>query len=311
MKLSDEIVRRGFSGRVGEQVALSGFTTYAIGGPAEVLVEPASAEDVRIILEVVKESGAPLYVLGGGSKILAPDEEVRGIVMVVGDLMAGIEVRGSELQAGAGVRNPVLAERTVREGLEGLEWIYDIPGRVGGSIVQNTGMSERSISDRLVDVTYMRGDGGLRTSPLEDLRFGYRWSSFKAWGDAVIVSARFRLPQRADASELRGKMEEITRARHGKFPVECPSCGSVFKRPEGRFPGKLIEDCGLGGRKAGGAVISTRHHNFIVNTGGAASKDVRTLVELIVAAVREKTGITLERELLYLEEIRFGGGSGQ
>ncbi|MFH1438200.1 MAG: UDP-N-acetylmuramate dehydrogenase [Pseudomonadota bacterium] len=305
MNLHEEIIKRGFSGRVTPQAPLAGCTTYRIGGPAELLVEPAEESDVKIVLDMVSERDVPLYVLGGGSKLLAPDEGVRGIVMLTGDLLGKIEVRGDEVVARAGARNAKLAEALAEEGLAGMEWIYDIPGRVGGSLVQNAGMNENSISDHLVEVIFFRKGGELVRTAKDDLHFGYRSSSFKSWGDTVIVSARFRFTGRGEPADVRTRMEEIKGRRHGKFPVTMPTCGSVFKRPEGHYPGALIEQCGLGGTKIGGAEISTRHHNFIVNRENATAADIRALVDLICERVMEEKGVVMERELIYFEEIRF------
>jgi UDP-N-acetylmuramate dehydrogenase len=289
--IAGELRRRGITGRVTAEAPLRDLTTYRIGGPAEALVEPAREDDVEIVLDFVREEGAALYVIGGGSKVL--------------DLMGEIRAAGDEMEALAGAPNALLAGKAAGEGWPGLEWIYDIPGRVGGSLVQNAGMNECSISDHLVEVRLFRGFGPAAAVGKEELEFGYRSSSFKTWGDAVIVSAKFRFEEREDAGVIRGRMEEIRKERHGKFPVEMPTCGSVFKRPPGGYPGRLIEECGLGGTSAGGAAISTMHHNFIVNMGGAGAADVRNLVDLIERTVLERNGVKLERELIYMEEILF------
>ena len=304
MKILEEIIKRGFKGRVVENYPLSELTTYKTGGPAEILVEPSLVEDISIILNIVKEREIPLYIIGGGSKILAPDEGVRGIVMLIGDLMSGIEIVGQEVNVLAGTTDSEVARKCVEKGLSGLEWIADLPGRIGGSIVQNAGMNERTISDKLISVKYFRSDGILRETPRQQLDFGYRSSSFKRWGDSIIVSAKFMLDY-GDPQFLKMKMEEIIDSRHKKFPVNYPSCGSVFKRPQGHYPGKLIEECFPNGMKIGGAMISPLHHNFIVNTGNAKSSDIRELIDKIVEKVYEKTSIILERELIYMEETRF------
>ena len=305
MNLHEEITHRGFSGRVTPQAPLADCTTYRIGGPAELMVEPSDENDVKIVLDMVSERDVPLYVLGGGSKLLAPDEGVKGIVMLTGDLLGRIDVRGTEVAAQAGAKNAKLAEVLAEEGLAGMEWIYDIPGRVGGSLVQNAGMNENSISDYLVEVSFFRRGAGLLRARKEDLHFGYRSSSFKSWGDTVIAGARFRFPGKGEPADLRARMEEIKGKRHGKFPVSMPTCGSVFKRPQGHYPGALIEQCGLGGTKIGGAQISTRHHNFIVNRENATAADIRALVDLVCRRVLEEKGVVMERELIYFEEIRF------
>jgi UDP-N-acetylmuramate dehydrogenase len=300
-----DLESRGFSGRLRTGVPLSSFTTYGIGGPAQVLAEPSRAEDVEAVVDHACREGTRLFVMGGGSKILAPDDGVEGIVMLMGDLFSHVTVSGNELRAASGLSNPALAGAAADAGLAGLEWIFDIPGRVGGSLVQNAGMNECSISQNLVEATFFRSDCRLRTVAGRDLSFGYRTSSFKQWGDTVIVEALFRFDREADPVGIRKAMEEIKAKRHAKFPVGLPTCGSVFKRPEGHYPGRLIQDCGLGGRRIGGAEISTLHHNFIVNRGGARASDVRALVDLVTETVEKRFGVTLERELIYLEETLF------
>jgi UDP-N-acetylmuramate dehydrogenase len=308
-EIGERLRDRGFGGVIEQGALLSGWTTYRIGGPARLLVQPSSRADVRAVLELVEETGAALYVIGGGSKLLAPDEGVEGIVMVVGDLLAGIAVDEAlgEVIAGAGARNADLAAACARAGFPGLEFLADIPGRVGGSLVQDTSMNEERISNPLADVSFFRRGGVEERRARSDLRFSYRSSSFKTWNDTVIVEARFRFAARDDPAAIAARMEEIRARRHARFPADEASCGSVFLRPPGDFPGRVVQAAGLGPLAVGGAQISPLHNNFIVNRGGARAADVKALVDRIHAAALEKTGIDLRREIIYMEEIRFGG----
>jgi len=310
VEIRERLAAKGFRGAIEPGALLSGWTTYRIGGPAQLLVQPSSRADVRGALELVEETGVPLYVLGAGSKVLAPDEGVEGIVMVVGDALSALAVDAArgEVVAEAGVRNADLAAACARAGLPGLEFLYDIPGRVGGSLVQDTSMNEERISNNLADVTFCRRGGVETTMARGELSFSYRSSSFKTWNDTVIVAARFLFAARDDPAAVAARMEEIRAKRHGKFPADACSCGSVFLRPPGDYPGRVVQAAGLGPLAIGGAQINPLHNNFIVNNGGAKAADVKAIVDRVHAAALAKTGIDLRREIIYMEEIRFGSG---
>lgn len=299
----------GFRGKIALNAPLANYTTYKIGGPADILCQPSCEEDIIVLISICSEKNLDVYVIGGGSKILAPDDGVRGVVIMIGELMNQLVASGDEINVMAGAKNKSLALKCAQLGIGSMEFIYDIPGRIGGSVVQNAGMKDQTISDNLSSVTFITVKGGkpeLKTLHKSHLAFGYRTSSFKEWKNCIILSARFDMSNcpRTKPEEIMRKMEEIKAQRNKKFPCHQPSCGSVFKRPEGRYPGKLIEICSLGGTQIGGAQISKTHHNFFVNMGNAKASDIKSLVELTIEKVREKTGITLERELIYMEEAR-------
>jgi UDP-N-acetylmuramate dehydrogenase len=290
----------GLEGSLGERVPLADLTSYRIGGPAEILVEPASAADVEKVVREARAAGAPLTVIGAGSNVLVSDEGLEGVVLRIGARLGGVVVDGDLITAGAGAPDGDLARAAARAGMTGLEFIEDIPGTLGGGLVQNAEAWGDAISDHLVDVTVVDASGDLVTLEARELSFGYRDSTFKRSGELVIVEARFAPAGRAEPAAIERRMDELRQRRHSRYPLELPSCGSVFKRPDGDYAGRLIEEASLGGTRVGGACVSRRHHNFIVNTGGATAGDVRALVRLVQDRVRERFGVQLERELVYL-----------
>jgi len=290
----------GIAGRVRTGVALRDLTSYRIGGPAEILVEPSCIGDVSLVLAEVRRSGAPLAVIGAGSNVLVPDEGLQGVVLRIGEPMGSVAEAGGVITAQAGCADRDLAMCAARAGIEGFEFLEDIPGTVGGAIVQNAEAWGSSVSDHLVEVEAVRPGGEIVALRGGDLSFGYRDSTFKQVGDLVVAAARFAPPGRGDPALICARMDDIRARRHSRYPLEHPSCGSVFKRPSGDYAGRLIEQAGLGGLRVGGACVSTRHHNFIVNTGGATAGDVKALVEMVRDRVLERFGVALERELVYL-----------
>jgi UDP-N-acetylmuramate dehydrogenase len=293
----------GLEGSLGEHVPLAGLTSYQIGGPAEILVEPASIADVEKAVSEVRGAGAPLTVIGAGSNVLVSDEGLEGVVLRVGTRLGGIAVDGSVITAGAGASDRDLAVSAAVAGITGFEFLEDIPGTLGGGLVQNAEAWGDAISDHLVEVTVVEATGRVATLPASTLTFGYRDSTFKRAGDLVIVEARFAPEGRGEPSDIVGRMDELRTRRHSRYPLDHPSCGSVFKRPEGDFAGRLIEVAGLGGTRVGDACVSRMHHNFIVNLGRATARDVLALVELVQRQVRQRFGVQLERELVYLGRV--------
>ncbi len=293
----------GISGKVATGAPLAPFTSYRIGGPAEVLVEPACEMDVTRALALARDLGAPVHVLGAGSNVLVPDEGLSGLVLRMGEAMAGLFVEGGVIAARAGVTDRDLCLAAAAAGMTGFEFLEDIPGTVGGGLVQNAEAWGDSISDHLLDVTACTMDGRMRSMTRAELSFGYRDSTFKKAGDLVVLGARFAPPGRDLPAAIHARMDVLREKRHSRYPLDMPSCGSVFKRPAGDYAGRLIEQAGLGGLTVGGARVSRRHHNFIVNTGGATAADIRTLVDQVVSRVQASSGVVLERELVYMGEV--------
>ena len=285
---------------VRENYPLKEATTYKIGGPAEFFIETGFVSEIAAIVKFCALRGVPLTVLGAGSNVLAPDEGVSGVCLRVYDASANPSIENESIVSSGAVTDKSLAEFVAERGISGFEFLYDIPGTVGGAIVQNAGMNEHEVKNGILEATIVNKKGEAVVFSGEEHRLGYRTSRLKEeWG--IIVEAKFRIDLRDDPSAIFGRMKELKETRAGKFPMEYPNCGSVFKRPTGYYAGKLIQDAGLGGASVGGAMVSPKHRNFIVNTGGATASDIKLLVERIISEVYAKFGVRLERELIYLE----------
>ncbi len=279
---------------------LAGHCTFRIGGPAALLVQPHTEAQLCQALALCGEAGAPYYLLGNGSNVLFCDEGYPGAVVDLTAMKGGIERTGDTLRAHAGVSLAALCTEALRQGLTGLEFAYGIPGTVGGAVYMDAGAYGGEIKDVLTQVRYRAADGTIRTAPAEALDLGYRHSVFETNG-GCILSAEFCL-QPGDPAVIRAKMNELMGRRKDKQPLDMPSAGSMFKRPQGAFAGALIDQCGLRGYRHGGAAISEKHCGFVVNLGGATCRDVLALCDEVRAVVREKTGYDLERE------VRVAGG---
>ena len=291
---------------------LAPYTTFHIGGAADVLVLPRSVEQLVHVLNTCVTAGWPVTVLGNGSNVLVSDRGVRGAVVLLRDNLAAIEVdaahRRVRAEAGALLRDVALA--AAGAGLSGMEPLWGIPASVGGACFMNAGAYGASMADVLDSVeVYVPGreqpDGGrekgvVRTLAAGELRMGYRQSRVRDEG-LTVLSATFALELGTEAV-IRSDMAEYQRKREEKQPLDLPSAGSTFKRPEGHFAGKLIQEAGLAGTGVGGAQVSTKHCGFIVNTGGAHARDVLALIGQVQDAVRETSGVQLEPEVRLVGE---------
>ncbi|WP_455192129.1 UDP-N-acetylmuramate dehydrogenase [Gemmiger sp.] len=279
---------------------LAPHTTFKIGGPAAFWCTPQDAEQLRRTLQLCRENGVRVYLLGNGSNTLFDDAGFDGAVIDMRGL-SGME--GSDLDAdavritaGAGQTLGRLCSKAQTLGLTGLEFACGIPGTVGGAVYMNAGAYGSELKDVLESVTFLDSDLQLRTLPAADLAMGYRTSIFEQNPDWCILSATVVL-HRGDGAAVLARMQELLGKRRDKQPLEWPSAGSTFKRPQGAFAGKLIEDCGLRGFTVGGAQISEKHCGFVINRGGATCADVVTLTEQVRQIVEARTGFVLEREI--------------
>lgn len=287
---------------------LSRLTTIRVGGPADALVYPKTMDELAILAQFANKSRLPLFVLGAGSNLLVKDKGIRGIVVSLSQGFNKITVENEKdgeviLYAEAGVGIPRLVDFTAEEGLTGLEPISGIPGNLGGVLVMNAGTPDGDISNTVMSVTFFEKDGRMTTWDKERIKFSYRESHFPK--GAIILSARLQLTRLA--SELvKGRVQKYRVQRIETQPLNVPNLGSVFKNPMPKssrgsekklFAGKLIEEAGLKDIRVGGARISPKHGNFIVNEGGAKAKDVLVLIGLIKDKVREKYGVSLETEV--------------
>lgn len=274
-------------------------TSFKIGGPAEIFVKPKNVEQILACREIIGEN-LPIYVLGNGSNILISDEGYEGCILQIGDQMNEIEVIGENVRVQSGVKLSKLAAVAMRAGLSGLEFASGIPGTVGGAVVMNAGAYGGQMKDVIKEVTVLDDKGNLLVLSNEEMQFGYRNSIVKC-KPCIVIEVLFELC-REEVSKIDEKQKEYTRRRTEKQPLEYPSAGSTFKRPDGHFAGKLIMDAGLRGATVGGAQVSDKHCGFIINKGYATAEDVKALIAHVQEVVYEKYGVHLEREIIFLEE---------
>lgn len=279
---------------------MSNHTTFRIGGPAEVFLMPESYEQIRSALALCREEGLPYFVLGNGSNLLVSDSGYRGVIIQMDRNMGDIELKGTEIRACAGALLSSVAAAARKASLTGFEFAGGIPGTLGGAVVMNAGAYGGEMKDVLREVTVMTKEGDIRVIPSDRLELGYRTSIIKKAG-YLVLEAVISL-EKGDPQAIQEKTKELASKRTEKQPLDYPSAGSTFKRPEGYFAGKLIMDSGLRGFRVGGAQVSEKHCGFVINTGGATAKDVKELIDHVIRTVKEKYNITLEPEVKFLGE---------
>ena len=282
------------------QEPMSLHTTFRIGGPADLCVTPGSIQAVADSIRICKETQTPYAVIGNGSNLLVSDAGYRGVIIQISRNLNQVSVNGEEIRAQAGAMLSVIAKTALSESLTGFEFASGIPGTLGGAAVMNAGAYGGEMKDVLTEVTVLTREGEIRTVPAGKLEMGYR-TSLAAKNGWIILEAVLKF-QKGDAEAIRGRMEELKMQRVTKQPLDLPSAGSTFKRPEGYFAGKLIMDAGLRGFTVGGAQISEKHCGFVVNKGGATAEDVRNLICAVQKKVQEDAGVKLEPEVKFLGE---------
>jgi len=275
-------------------------TTFRIGGPADYFLLPSTAEEVKKILEICKEKELPYFILGNGSNLLVSDEGYCGVIIQLYRNYGGITVEGTNIRAGAGALLSQIASAAKNASLTGFEFAGGIPGTLGGAVVMNAGAYGGEMKDVLKEVTVMTEQGEIMTIPAEKLEMGYRTSLVKKAG-YLVLEAVISLKV-GDVEEIKAIMKDLTEKRVSKQPLEYPSAGSTFKRPEGYFAGKLIMDAGLRGYQVGGAQVSEKHCGFVINKGNATAADVCGLMKDVQEKVQEQFGVTLEPEVKFLGE---------
>lgn len=275
-------------------------TTFNIGGPADVLVLPRSITDICKTVSFCRENDLPLVLLGQGSNVLVRDKGIRGIVIKLGHDFNRFSIAGLEIYAEAGMNLSVLATEAAQHGLSGLEFAEGIPGSLGGAIVMNAGAYDGEMKDLVHEVLAVDSSGNLKTFIREQVKFAYRSSIFQA-GEYIVVAARLHL-KHGNIDQIFKTMHNNALRRREKQPLEHPSAGSTFRRPEGFYVGPLIEDLGLKGFAIGGAQVSSKHAGFIVNKGNATAEDVLNLIHYIQEKTREKHGIDLWPEIKIVGE---------
>ena len=276
-------------------------TSFRIGGPARRMAFPASGEQLVLLLAEAERLGARPLVIGNGTNLLCPDAGLDRLVIDTSAALNRVESAGPDtVTAEAGASLARAADFACRQGLAGLEFAHGIPGTVGGAVCMNAGAYGGEMRQVVREVTVLFPEEGIRTLSGGDLAFGYRRSFLTDRPDAVVLRAVFRLAP-GDPDEIRQQMRELMERRRASQPLDLPSAGSTFKRPEGYFAGTLIDQCGLKGLTVGGAQVSEKHAGFIVNRGGATSADVRELIRQVQARVLVATGVRLEPEVRIID----------
>ena len=300
--MNSEIIKK-FCDLLGEErvftgEAMSCHTTFKIGGPADYFLMPDKDTDVGRIVKICKESAIPYFILGNGSNLLVGDGGYRGAVIQIYKNMSAVTVEGTEITVQAGALLSSVAAAAKNAALTGFEFAGGIPGTMGGAVVMNAGAYGGEMKDVLTEVTVMDDEGEIVTLPADKLELGYRTSIIKTAG-YIVLEAKLQLKE-GNPEVIRETMKDLTIRRTTKQPLEYPSAGSTFKRPEGYFAGKLIMDSGLAGYQVGGAQVSEKHCGFVINAGGATARDVRTLMDNVRDIVYKKYGVTLEPEVKFL-----------
>ncbi|MBQ7039172.1 MAG: UDP-N-acetylmuramate dehydrogenase [Clostridia bacterium] len=297
--MKDKLAAVCTNGKVLVNEPMKNHITFKTGGPADYFIMPATISELKRILAVAREEDLPVTVIGNGSNLLVLDKGIRGLVICTLELKE-ITVDGQEITASCGVSLAALAGKAREHGLTGLEFASGIPGTVGGGIVMNAGAYGGSLSECAVETLCMDESGNLKTFRGDEQQFGYRKSAFSK-GDLFVLQTKFDL-HKGISQEISELMAELNARRREKQPLEKPSAGSTFKRPEGYFAGKLIEDAGLKGYRVGGASVSEKHAGFIVNDMDGSASDVLAVIEHCKNVVYEKFGVMLEPEVRILGE---------
>jgi len=294
-QLLEEIVTKG---KIYKDELMSRHTSFKIGGMAEFFVEPADEEELASVIKLCKEKEVLFYIIGNGSNLLVSDDGLRGVVIKIGDGFDDVSIENEKITAGSGVLLSKIASVAASNELAGFEFAAGIPGSLGGAVAMNAGAYGGEMKDVVVSVRVMDYDGNIFDIPGEDMDFGYRHSKISE-GNLIILSAVIELKKGIEEN-IRAVMKDLAQRRRDKQPLEYPSAGSTFKRPEGYFAGKLIMDAGLSGYRRGGAKVSEKHCGFIVNNGDATCSDVTELIKEVQDIVYEKFGVVLETEVKIL-----------
>lgn len=292
MKLTD------FSG-IKYNEPMSVHTTFRAGGPADMLFEPETAEELLAVLEAAKAENVPVTIIGNGSNLLVRDGGVRGLVVKLAKKFSKVETNGEYITAHSGALMSAVANAALQSELGGLEFASGIPGTIGGGLYMNAGAYGGELSQVVESAEYV-ADGMIKTITKDNMSLGYRHSIFAENG-GIITSVRMKLYKDSRENILE-KMTDFKQRRIEKQPLEFPSAGSTFKRPQGHFAGALIESAGLKGKNIGGAEVSQKHAGFIINRGGAKSADILALIEYVKKTVFENSGVMLEPEVRIIGE---------
>lgn len=274
---------------------MSKHTTFRCGGPARFFVRASNAADITAAINAAEKADTPWWIVGCGSDLLVSDAGLPGVVIEIGERMAHISIDESVVRVQAGATNEAVAQAALEAGLTGYEFASGIPGSVGGAAIMNAGAYDGEFKDVAASVSCLFPDGTVREIPAEKADWSYRHSMMSDEG-LVVLGATLQLAA-GNKDDIRAKMDDLAQRRSSKQPLEMASAGSTFKRPEGYFAGKLIQDAGMQGHSVGDAQVSTKHAGFVVNTGNATAADVLQVICDVQAAVADQFGVTLETEV--------------
>lgn len=288
---------RNITQTVAENENMKKHTSFKIGGNADYMVFPKNTEEIKNIIMLCNEYAVAYMIMGNGSNMLVSDEGIEGVVIKIASQMSDIKIEDDMVFAESGVLLSTLSKRVMEEGLSGLEFASGIPGTLGGAVVMNAGAYGGEMKDVIKKIGYMDSCGEIHEISAEDARLDYRKSMFSDTDD-VVVYCKMKL-KKGNKEEIKNLMNELNNRRKEKQPLNLPSAGSTFKRPQGYFAGKLIEDCGLKGYSVGAAAVSEKHSGFVVNKSDATAKDVKELIEYIQNEVLKKFGVKLETEVKF------------
>lgn len=275
-------------------------TSFKLGGPADILVTPCDTKGLIDVLDVCSRLAVPVFIMGNGTNLIIRYKGIRGVVIKLRDKFSHYELKDNVIEAQAGILLSRLAKIALEYGLSGLEFAEGIPGTLGGAVTMNAGAYDGEMSMVVESSEYLGSNGQICVLDNRQHCFGKR-SSFIQTDGGVVLSTRIKL-NKGDPAEIKAKMDKFNSARHEKQPLAMPSAGSIFKRPDGYFAGKLIQDCGLRGFRIGGAEVSGLHCGFIVNNGNATANDVIELIKYIQTTVHERFGVELQTEVKVVGE---------
>lgn len=299
-QLADRLAEKIPAARLKLNEPMKDYTSFKIGGPADILIFPASLEEIHFVVITCRQFAVPVTVIGRGSNLLVRDKGIRGVVIKMDENLAYMKREASHVIAGAGVFLKALAEQAAAWGLAGFEFAVGIPGTLGGAIVMNAGAYTGEMKDVVCRVTTVDKAGNIDIFTGDRLQFGYRSSPFQT-REYIVAEAELCL-QMDEPSVILARLQDLTRQRESRQPLEFPSAGSTFKRPPGYYAGTLIDQTGLKGLRHGGAQVSEKHAGFIVNTGDATASDVLALIKEVQRRVHEKFGVELHQEVQVLGE---------
>ncbi|UYO63617.1 UDP-N-acetylmuramate dehydrogenase [Acetobacterium wieringae] len=280
-----------------ENEPMKNHTSFQVGGPADLFLMPQTQTELQQILKICKESDKPFYIMGNGSNLIVRDKGYRGIIINTKALNQ-VEIIGTTLIAEPGISLKDLANIALKENLTGLEFASGIPGSLGGAVTMNAGAYDGEMKAVIKSITVIKEDGTERTISAEQCQFGYRSSILQQHG-WILTRVELGL-KHGDCQAIEAKMLNLNTQRQTKQPLEYPSAGSTFRRPEGYYAGKLVQDAGFKGYAIGGAQVSEKHSGFVINKGGATAADILNLIGAIQSAVKEKFGVDLKTEVIVI-----------